>query len=120
MLKEQWLSLIHSCCIDDSKRATKQALSMVQSSRSRALLAVFLVYLAVFNRCMCIPGGAGTATTSKVCDRHRSHLPDHSNAPCNSLASISPVAPEALFQLCALQSLVDAACALDRCMPTCV
>ena len=29
---------------------------------------------------MYIPGGASTATTSKISDGHRSHLPDHSNA----------------------------------------
>ena len=53
---------------------------MVQSSRSRALIALISGCDAPYNRCMCIPGGAGTSTTSKISARHRSHLPDHSNA----------------------------------------
>ena len=69
------------------KRATRQASSMVQSSRSRALLAVFLGCPALYNRCMCIPGGASTTTTSNISDGHRSHLPDHSNAQPGSLTS---------------------------------
>ena len=50
-------------------------ISMVQSSRSRALLAVFLGCLALCNRCMCIPGGASTMTTSKISEGHRSQNP---------------------------------------------
>ena len=53
---------------------------MVQSSRSRALIALISGCDAPYNRCMCMPGGAGTSTTSKISARHRSHLPDHSNA----------------------------------------
>ena len=53
---------------------------MVQSSRSRALIALISGCDAPYNRCKCIPGGDGTSTTSKISARHRSHLPDHSNA----------------------------------------
>ena len=52
----------------------------MQSSRSRALIALISGCDAPYNLCKCIPGGAGTSTTSKISDGHRSHLPDHSNA----------------------------------------
>ena len=54
---------------------------------SGAPRGVFGLSLALYNRCMCIPGGASTTTTSKISDGHRSHLPDHSNAQPGSLTS---------------------------------